>query len=178
MRSCELACFAASVSMSRPVSRSWFCQACRKRLAAARAELYPRSEMARDDECLLRASADVDSIGARERMTRGKARCLPDNRRACPERGRRDAGAAHSEFTTRLCGKLTDAPRHHRGSLKWRTGVPPVHAGEGARATLNFHTNLHTESQEINLAKAKAAAAATPPMTIVCSALRPGPVPV
>ena len=56
--------------------------------------------------------------------------------------------------------------------------VPPVHACEGARATLNFHTNLHTESQEINLAKAKAAAAATPPMTIVCSALRPGPVPV
>ena len=118
MRSCELACFAASVSMSRPVSRSWFCQACRKRLAAARAELYPRSGTARDDECLLRASADVDSIGARERMTSGKARCLPDRRRACPEVGRRDAGATSSEFTTRLCGKLPDAPRDHRGSLR------------------------------------------------------------
>ena len=64
---------------------------------------------------------------------------------------------------------------------EWKTGIlarQTSHAGEGARATLNLHTNLHTESQEINLAKAKAAAAATPPMTIVCSALRPGPVPV
>ena len=60
---------------------------------------------------------------------------------------------------------------------EWKTGIlarQTSHAGEGARATLN----LHTESHEINLARAKAAAAATPPMIIVCNALRPGPVPV
>ena len=34
------------------------------------------------------------------------------------------------------------------------------------------------ESYEMSLANAKAAAAATPPITIVCSALRAGPVPV
>ncbi len=57
---------------------------------------------------------------------------------------------------------------------EWRTGVlarQPADAGEGARAT-------HFASQEISLANAKAAAAATPPITIVCNALRAGPVPV
>jgi hypothetical protein len=40
----------------------------------------------------------------------------------------------------------------------------------GARARSTFY--------EISLAKAKAAAAAKPPIAMVCNALRPGPVPV
>ena len=68
MRSCELSCFATSVSMSRPVSWSWFCQACRKRLAAARAEAYIRGRgRARDGvECLVLAIETVDACNARE----------------------------------------------------------------------------------------------------------------
>jgi hypothetical protein len=51
---------------------------------------------------------------------------------------------------------------HHPGSL--------CRARGGARARSTFY--------EISLAKAKAAAAAKPPIAMVCNALRPGPVPV
>ena len=52
-----------------------------------------------------------------------------------------------------------------------RRSLARRHAGDGARAN-----NL--KSHEISFAKPKAAAAASPPITMVCNALRAGPVPV
>src|ERR1700688_95493 len=89
-----------SVSMSRPVSWSWFCHACRKRLAAAKAGVYSGSGTGGAEECLLLASTDVDKNDARDRIMSGKTRRIPDNR----------PGATNSRFTHELCGKRRFTP--------------------------------------------------------------------
>lgn len=155
-------------------------------MAAARAEAYPGSGVAtgtgEEVERLVFAMETVDACKARETTISGMARCLPEIRRACPERSRRSADATDSRFTHELCRKRPTTPittkvllaapclktrRTHEG--KAPSSVPLPRGRGGPR---------HTNHYEINFASANAAAAATPPIAMVCSALRPGPAPV
>ena len=117
----------------------------------------------------------VETCKARERTMSGKARCLPDSRRACPERSRRDAGATNSGFTINYAGRREITPITTEvlsAATNGGRASSPVSLPRGRGRP------RHIRHYEISLASAKAAAAATPPMAMVCNALRAGPVPV
>ena len=121
------------------------------------------------NECLVSGDGDSGcSAPGKEHMS-GTARYLPDSRR--------NAGATNSRFTHELCRKLPHvfqspprfslARRDYGGRASSPVALP---RGRGRPR----HTSL---SHEISFASPNAAAAATPPMAMVCNALRAGPGP-